>query len=109
MNALAPIRPAISDDALIPALRLAIELGDALADMPLPAARAVVRGLVAAVDDVRAAMGRDMGLAGAVPPHCPDFLKTPRDHRGDLWRAWRALGEADRTAFLALADRRAAA
>lgn len=102
------ICPAGADDALLSALRLAIELGDVLADLPLPVARAVVRGLAAALDDVRTAMGREVGLSGAVPLHVPDFLKDRHDHRRDLWRAWQALGDADRGAFLAWANRRAA-
>jgi hypothetical protein len=81
------------------------DLGDLLADMPLSRARAVVRALAAAVDDARAAMGLDTGLLDAVPAYVPDFLKTPADHKRDLWLAWRALGEADRARFLDWASR----
>ncbi|TVQ51892.1 MAG: hypothetical protein EA355_16220 [Rhodobacteraceae bacterium] len=100
------------------AYRSALALGELLVDLPLPLARAIVRGMVEGVDAVRVAKGQPAGMVEAVTvevirpvePDLPDFLKDRSDWRMDLMRAWSALPQEDRLAFLARAtgERRAA-
>lgn len=94
------------------AVRAAVDLGDALADLPLDIAREIVAAMLEAADGVRAGLGRPAGLIDVLcvaEPFNPDFLKSRDDWRRDLMKAWRALPQEDRAAFLARVDTRRAA
>lgn len=123
MNAITSIaadRPTLAEvaDASGRAYRAAVELADVLAILPASTGRAIVDGLLGAVDDVRAARGLDaLGYSErptraelsaswrALEPE-PDAAARARR---SFAACWNALTDEDRAAFYRQMRRRVAA
>ena len=91
----------VHQDAFVTAFILSCDLGDVLPDLPVHVGRALLDGLIEAVDGVRADRGEPPFRRALYVPEVPDFLKSRSDWRKDLVSAWRALAPDDRAAFLA--------